>query len=198
MSSARKPGSPAVSPATLKQALRSAQVVGSGMSATSSTDSFLSSVTQNAGICGAQPADSSLPTVSEELKDSPKSTTIFTERLVNWGSTPKAAQSITNDEAALGQNGCNLTSNHTTQEFGAPVSETAPLDCGSGDELVASVGLASTIPNSDYSSYNGYFVEAQCKTFTISIEEINTSGFPLAQVDGYLNRAAGQLLSTLR
>jgi hypothetical protein len=184
--------------APLKEALLSAQVVGSGMSAPNSIDSFLSNVTQNAEVCTGQPADSASPTVSEELTDSPKSTTIFAERIINWGSSTKAAQSITKDEAALGQSGCNFTSNQTTQNFTAPTSVAAPQECGSGDELVASVGLSSTVPNSAYSSYSGYFIETQCETFTISIEDMQTSFLPQDQVNGYLNHAAGQLLSTIR
>lgn len=191
-------GSPPASPASLKQALLTAEVVGSGMSPSGSVDSFLSSVTQNTEICTAQPADGAWPIVSEELTDSPKSTVIFTERIINWGSISKAAQSITDDATALGRNGCNFSSNQTTQEFGAPTSGAAPQDCGSGDELVTPVGLSSAVPNSNYSSYSGYFVEAQCKAFTISIEDIQTSGFPQAQVDGYLSHAIGQLLSTIR
>lgn len=135
------------SASSLEKALLSAKAVGSGMGAPSSIDSFLSSVMQNAEICTGQPADGGWPTVSEELTDSPKSTAIFTERIVNWGSMLKAAQSITSDETALGQYGCNFTSNQTTQEFGAPTSGTAPKDCGSGGELVASVELASSVPN---------------------------------------------------
>jgi hypothetical protein len=184
--------------APLKNALLSAQVVGSGMSASNSIDSFLSNVTQNAEVCTGQPADSASPTISEELTDSPKSTTIFTERIINWGSSTKAAQAITKDEAALGQSGCNFASNQTTQNFTAPTSVAAPQECGSGDELVASVGLSSTVPSSDYSSYSGYFIETQCETFAISIEDMQTSFLPQDQVNGYLNHAAGQLLSTIR
>jgi hypothetical protein len=190
-------GSPPVSPAPLKQALLSAQVVGSAMSVTSSTDAFLSSVTQDAGICGAQPVDGARSTVSEELKDSPKLTAIFIERIIDWGSTLEAAQSITNDEAALGQSGCNFTSNSTAQKFFPALSSgSSPQGCSSGNELVASVALSS----SEYSGYGGIFIEVECKTFTISIENVSGSynTDAEAQTDGYLNTAAGRLLPTIR
>lgn len=190
------PDCPPVSPAPPKQALLSASVVGSEMSAPSSTASFLSDVMQDTGICGAKPVGAQ-STISEEFTDSPKLTTIFTERIIDWGSTLKAAQFITNDEAALGQSGCNFTSNQTVQKFFAvPASGTPPQGCGSGNELVASVGLSGP----DYSGYGGSFIEAQCKTFTISIENISNIYNPdaEAQTDGYLNRAAGQFLSTIR
>jgi hypothetical protein len=64
--------------------------------------------------------------------------------------------------------------------------------------MVVSVSSSSSNPNSY--NYNGYFIEAQCKTYTISIEDMTNYYYIDAgtQADGYLNAAAGRLSATLK
>jgi hypothetical protein len=93
--------------------------------------------------------------------------------------------------------GATPQAHQTTQNFTAPTSVAAPEECCSEDELVASVGLSSTVPTSDYSSYSGYFIQTQCENFTISIEDMQTSFLPQDQVNGYMNHSAGKLLSMI-
>jgi hypothetical protein len=189
-----------VGSASFKNALLSARMIGSGMSQIS-TDA---AVSQDTGICGAPPTGSTRSTASETFEEtnspSPGNATIFSERIIDWGNALEASQSITSDENALGQKGCDLTGSEATYSFGLQTTGTSPQECGSGNELTMVVSVSSSGSNSNSYAYNGFFIEAQCKTYTISIEDMANYYYTNAgtQADGYLNAAAGRLSAAIK
>jgi hypothetical protein len=126
-------------------------------------------------------------TVKEKM-DNPNGTSIFVEEITMWIDADRAAQAIKDDENALGSGGCNSSS----FTYGGDDSGVTPPDCGNGPNL-------STLATSTNVSLFGYVVETQCRNFTIDIQDFTgdiDSGNQGAL--GYLNQAAGLLISKIR
>lgn len=144
------------------------------------------------GICGAAPPQGARLVASEALEN-PQQSNAFVEAIVEWSNSHEAAQSIMSDADALGGNGCNYSANGLSQQFSSYNPGTPPQGCGGGQTLATYMSINNL-------TLAGYAVEAQCGTFTILIEysaSYSGSNASLEVTNGYLNSAAGQLMSVI-
>jgi hypothetical protein len=116
--------------------------------------------------------------------------------MIAWGSSADASQFIASDRKAVDQSGsCSYTSNNETSEFEGDYSGNPPSSCfNPGGYLATQVFVTSS---SLFSSglISGFYVEAQCGTFTITIQAEGgpCEGIYQGTAEGYLSNTVGRL-----
>jgi hypothetical protein len=181
------PNPPHPAPAKLANALLPVGVLGSAaLMQAHGTD--LSTVS---GICGG-PTTGATSIAYEAIQNNQQGM-FLNEILISWGSAQDASQAITNDRQAVDRSGsCSNAVSGSTETYTGDYSGAPPSSCESPGQYLAT-SVETTSPSAAL-PYQGFLVEAQCGTTTITAKvESNLPGVTQQTADGFLSQAIGKL-----
>lgn len=174
--------------AQLQSALLSSETVGS----TATVESSGTDVSTLETTCGG-PRTGATATAYESINDQ-QTGTFLAETITSWDRAADAGQAIKVDRQAVDQSGsCSITSSGATEEYSGDDAGSPPSSCVSPGQYFAT--QINTTSSSFASPYNGFFIQAQCgtTTITVKIESDLPGGITQQSADGYLSSAIGKL-----
>jgi hypothetical protein len=181
------PPAPNPAPSNLKSALLSPDVLGSA----ALVESQGTDLSKLGGICNVP--WSGATAIAYEGVQNNQTGTFLGETLVSWPTVQDASNSIAADRKAIDQReSCSDVVSGSTETFTSDYPGSPPPSCINPGQYFAS-SVETTSPSAVL-PYQGFFVEAQCGTITISVkEELNLPGASQQTADGYLGSAISKL-----
>jgi hypothetical protein len=176
--------------AQLQSALLSSETVGS----TATVESSGTDVSTLETTCGGPRTGATATATAYESINDQQTGTFLAETITSWDSAADAGQAIKVDRQAVDQSGsCSITSSGATEEYSGDDAGSPPSSCVSPGQYFAT--QINTTSSSFASPYNGFFIQAQCGTTTITVKiESDLPGRITQQsADGYLSSAIGKL-----
>jgi hypothetical protein len=179
--------------ATLLRTLLPAQALGSAAKTTPSTKLSLAK-----GICGA-PVSGAKTLAAEYIKDNQTHQSVA-ETIIEWDKSTYASEFVADDHKAVDKAGsCSYTSNNETTEFEGDYSGSLPSSCLNPGRYLATQVFVTSSSLFSPGLTSGFYVEAQCGIFTITIQAEGEPGYGISQVtaDGYLSNAVGHFAAAV-
>ena len=153
-------------------------------------------------LCGGSEAGATATAyelINDQQQTGPLTGTYLIETLTSWRSAAAARRFITVDRQAVDQSGsCSVTDSGAADEYTGDYAGSPPQDCIGAGQFFAT-HVHTTSPSEPF-PYDGFLVEAQCGTMTITVKVENNLPEAVTQqsTEGYLSSAISKLDSFTR